>query len=276
MDRIVFLKQRINFPQSNQAIVSARCKRVVWLRNAWRADDKNIPIDSSQFDLEIHGLINSIFASHPSEVRPDIAAVQRLRKNLANFDKLKKIGFPDQNPLEVKNSIQRPLNLRNDSELLFCYLTDNRVQKHACETEVLNPINEEKILLAIQNGIRRKVAAKRVTVEVNPTSNLIVANYSDLSKHPIWRLDSPSYSDEYGVPPVSVCVGSDDPLVFATELPQEYQRLSDALAQSGFSEVESSEWLDKVRQRSLEVRNTIPVTSFAPITSISTGVNLNR
>ena len=82
----------------------------------------------------------------------------------------------------------------------------------------------------------------------------------------MWRLNRPGYSDK--IPPVSLCVGSDDPLVFATDLRQEYQRLSDALGQAGYSDVQIDKWLDRVREKSLEVRNTLSVTSFAPVTSI--------
>ena len=61
----------------------------------------------------------------------------------------------------------------------------------------------------------------------------MTGDLSDLKSHPLWRLRPPIPID--GVPPVSICIGSDDPVVFSTDLRQEYQRVFDALITAGLS-----------------------------------------
>jgi hypothetical protein len=59
------------------------------------------------------------------------------------------------------------------------------------------------------------------------------------------------------VAPVSVCVGSDDPLTFASDLRQEYQLLVDAMAMAGVSDEQARRWIERVRIRGLEGRFTV-------------------
>lgn len=238
---------------------------LIWARSA--------TVDTSgpfrRWELEINRLIDVIFNSIPPEHRPDSLAIERMCANLTDLRVLKKIGFPDQDPLLIRKSFGGNLkenSHKNDLVLLFSFLTDADIADAASTIVLIDPDLDKDAVLALQDSLRTKVALRGVAVEVNPTSNLVVANYDDLSKHPMWRLNRPGYSDE--IPPVSLCIGSDDPLVFSTNLPLEYQRLSDALGQSGFSDVQIDEWLDRVREKSLEVRNTLSETSFAPVNSI--------
>jgi adenosine deaminase len=54
-----------------------------------------------------------------------------------------------------------------------------------------------------------------------------------------------------------MCIGSDDPFVFSTNLPEEYQFLADSLVFAGKSHAEAREWLDLLRRMGLESRFTI-------------------
>jgi aminodeoxyfutalosine deaminase len=65
----------------------------------------------------------------------------------------------------------------------------------------------------------RLLAERRIPLEVNPTSNLRLGVYADLSEHPLPRLRAA------GVP---LTIGSDDPPLFNTTLGDEIVLLSDA------------------------------------------------
>ena len=93
-------------------------------------------------------------------------------------------------------------------------------------------------------------------MEVNPSSNLMIGDLGDLDEHPIWRLRPVKPDDE--TPPVSVCIGSDDPLTFATNLPHEYQLLFDAIVRSGESLEVALNWLDAARATGMRARFTLP------------------
>ena len=60
---------------------------------------------------------------------------------------------------------------------------------------------------------------------------------------------------------------SDDPLTFATNLPEEYQWLLDALVFAGCSEEQARQWLNRVRETGLENRFTVRRSGLA-ITSM--------
>ena len=91
-------------------------------------------------------------------------------------------------------------------------------------------------------------------VEVNPTSNLLIGHLEDLTTHPMWRL-KPPIRQEHDPPPVGVCIGSDDPLTFNSNLPQEYQCLLDAMLLSGrLSDDQAIQWLDQARRCGLDHR----------------------
>lgn len=68
-------------------------------------------------------------------------------------------------------------------------------------------------------------------------------------------------------PPVSICIGSDNPLTFVTNLPEEYQLLLDALVLAGCSGEQARQWLNRVRETGLENRFTVPRSGLA-ITSM--------
>ncbi|MCP4690913.1 MAG: hypothetical protein GY859_22870, partial [Desulfobacterales bacterium] len=58
--------------------------------------------------------------------------------------------------------------------------------------------------------------------------------------------------------PIAVCIGSDDPLTFATNLRQEYSILYEALITGGVSDCQAQTWLERARDTGLHSRFTIP------------------
>ena len=140
-------------------------------------------------------------------------------------------------------------------KLLYQYLTDPAVYQRGQTVEWVDVGAEGELLAELQAGVRREVGRRGITVEVNPSSNLLVGDLSDLTRHPLWRLFPPRPSAE--VPPVGICFGSDDPITFATAIREEYQLVSDALISAGLSEQEARHWTDQVRRNGLEARFTV-------------------
>lgn len=147
--------------------------------------------------------------------------------------------------------------------LVYRYLTDRRIFLRGARVDWVDASTEGEVLAEIQNVLRRRLCEMCIAVEVNPSSNLLIGDFSELAKHPLWRLHPPRPDPE--TPPISVCIGSDDPLTFATSLPEEYQFLYDSLILSGLSDEESLSWLDKARQSGLEHRFTLPAASLADL-----------
>ena len=78
------------------------------------------------------------------------------------------------------------------SKLVRDYLTSADLFERGQETEWINPSAEGDALAGLQAGVRRRLGQIGIAVEVNPTSNLLIGDLGDLSKHPLWRLRPPA------------------------------------------------------------------------------------
>ena len=159
-------------------------------------------------------------------------------------------SFQDGQPLEKGDQGEAPWRL------LYAYLTDPKAFINGQKQVLVDPSFEAESLEIIQTELRRKIGAAGITVEINPSSNLLIGNMSDLQNHPLWRLKSPE--KQAGVP-VAVCIGSDDPITFATRNREEYQLVYDTLTLAGLSDMEARQWLQEVREAGLESRFTLPL-----------------
>jgi hypothetical protein len=176
-------------------------------------------------------------------------------------------GYPD-NPTLRSHNLRRQAErdvkegdqLEPDGrQLLRAYLGDEDVWRRGRIPETVDLRNirhEQAALIQLQDGLRRKIGKLCLTIEVNPSSNLLVGDLGNFVGHPLWRLRPVVRTD--AVYPLSVCVGSDDPLTFATTLPQEYQLLFDALIIMGRSHEEAIRWIDEARDAGMQSRFTLP------------------
>lgn len=175
-------------------------------------------------------------------------------------------GFPDKPTLRGYN-VRRQEQAEKEKDgpepdgryLLRVYLSDEKVWRRGRipkAIDVRNVKHECEALCQLQEGLRRKVGRLCLTVEVNPSSNLLIGDLGNFVGHPLWRL-RPVVPDNV-VSPLSVCIGSDDPLTFATTLPHEYQLLFDALILMGHSHEVAMKWIDEARDAGMQARFTLP------------------
>ena len=126
------------------------------------------------------------------------------------------------------------------------------------EKIIVNPrVNETEILVELQQALRRKVGKSGIFIEVNPSSNLLIGNLSDFNNHPLWRLKPPGNTEDEMIP-LSICIGSDDPIIFTTDTRSEYQHLYNSFLRAGLTDSDARLWLDNVRKTGLESRFTLP------------------
>lgn len=135
------------------------------------------------------------------------------------------------------------------------YLSNPGVFERGREILWIDPSGETEAIQFLQSELRKKVGRMGLTIEVNPSSNLLIGHLGEIEHHPLWNLCPPV--DRGDDPPLSVCIGSDDPLTFATTLREEYQLLYDALVLQGNSEVANA-WLERARSAGLNARFTLP------------------
>jgi hypothetical protein len=198
---------------------------------------------------QIPALVEAIFGPGV-----DAREIEQLREDLFDPWMLYRAGFPA-GPVPDAAA-------QGDPRLswLISYLTDGATFQRGRTSVWVETASEAASLAALQAELRRKVGRIGITVEVNPTSNLLIGDLNDLTRHPLWRLRPirPSAGD---TPPVPICIGSDDPLVFNSSLPLEYQSLCDAMTLAGYSEEEIRRWISRTRESGMETRFTTTIHS---------------
>jgi hypothetical protein len=121
-------------------------------------------------------------------------------------------------------------------------------------TEVKVERKWDEPLRDVQNDQLAELAEKGIGLEANPSSNLAIAGLGKLERHPIFRWLPVKPEDRAGVPLPRVCVGSDDPAIFHTELLHEYALLIQAARETErFSERDIRLWVDELRLNGLDL-----------------------
>lgn len=182
-----------------------------------------------------------------------------------NEAELHHAGFPDQPELQAHRARGQTdqLSAKEDQPhawpLLTEYLCNEQVWRKGRAPEIISfrsVQHEEEALSQLQNGLRRRIGALGLTIEVNPSSNVVIGDLGHLEAHPLWRLRPVKPGETSS--PLSVCLGSDNPLTLATTLPHEYQLLFDALVLAGHSHEVAMNWIEIVRDAGMRTRFTLP------------------
>ena len=189
--------------------------------------------------------------------------LSQLVKCLHDERMLRRLGFPNRAAVRTLRKRKSAGAGSDNTRLLEEYLRSTEVWRNgrALETIVWERVEHElEALNRLQRELRRNIGKLGLTVEITPSSNLMVADLGFMEEHPIWSLMPIQAVDD--VPPLSVCIGSDDPLTFATSLPQEYQLLFDTVVLAGQTHEVALGWLEKARAAGVRGRFTLP-RSFA-------------
>lgn len=94
-------------------------------------------------------------------------------------------------------------------------------EKIAIDCEAMDePLNSEQMRL-LQDCVLKEINRRGIVLETLPTSNVRISVYRSYSEHHVFRWLGFKGSGER----MSVCVGSDDPGIFATNLRNEYAHL---------------------------------------------------
>lgn len=143
--------------------------------------------------------------------------------------------------------------------LLVAQLTDAGVFRRGLEpVEVSVTPGEIAFLKAAQRCLRAVLGRLEVTVESNPSSNLLIGSYGDVTEHPAFRLQPlPGMSAPDG-DPVLLSVNVDDPITFASRLADEYAHLYYGLLRQNVTSQDALLWLDRVRENGYRSRFTLP------------------
>lgn len=164
------------------------------------------------------------------------SCIVQLMDHLYSERALQRAGFPG-------------LNRERSASLLERYLTSGEIFRRGQALQQVDATQDLPALRVLRAAVKRSLAQRSIVIETNPTSNLLIAHAADLDRHPLWRLSTP---DE----PLDLAIGSDDPLTFATSLPEEYQVVADSLMLMGQAHDEALAWVHRARKTGLKARFT--------------------
>jgi hypothetical protein len=213
----------------------------------WRCySQHHVPVRSERIEYvknELRSLGRIIFNRDCT-----IHEISRFYQQLHNASVLASTGFP--------NVTARPLSrISDDYKLLYTYLTCRDCFRRCKENIWVPTQTEVEAMEALQGFLRQRVSSLGLTVEINPSSNLLIGQLSDLLNHPLWRMRPPNGNRD--IAPLRVCIGSDDPITFATRLPNEYMLLHDAMINAGLGSHVADEWIETARQAGMNARFTL-------------------
>jgi len=180
---------------------------------------------------EIERLTNAVFGAVTTP-----SCIVQLMDHLYSERALQRVGFPG-------------LNRERSASLLERYLTSGEIFRRGQALQQVDATQDLPALHVLRAAVKRSLAQRSIVIETNPTSNLLIAHAADLDRHPLWRLSTP---DE----PLDLAIGSDDPLTFATSLPEEYQVVADSLMLRGQAHEEALAWVHRARKTGLKARFT--------------------
>ncbi len=114
---------------------------------------------------------------------------------------------------------------------------------------MLEPINIEvtkqdtEIAKTVQKIVIEKLSREGIIIEVNPTSNNIIGFGDTLLEHHAYQINSITFDPNK----LSICVNSDDPSVFNTNVSNELAYMYYGMVEKGVCKDEAITWLDKLR-----------------------------
>lgn len=187
-------------------------------------------------------------------------------KRQAAFEKL--LGFPYDARIREKRSIQEFERLRGHHVLQIFnrWNTDVDILKRRAELiEVKRDFLDAETLLHIQQTVQREVREHGIVVEILPVSNYRIGLYTDMKQHHALRwLRVPGHFHKEDVK-MNVCLGSDDPGIFASDIKAEFYHLFCAMKSCGMDD-------DEVLSRLDELNETGRIYSFAAVKTKEPGI----
>jgi hypothetical protein len=249
---------------STGRVVQTREERLldlVWEWNCYAKRGVDVtPKRQAYVGKEIGRLAHHIFDKKILSYAPDDVA--GMWDSLHKERSLQNTGFPDQ--AELRRYARRGRSEESSEtdaaaeRMLDAYLCDELVWRkgRVLETIDLRSLkHESQALTELQKGLQRRIGNLCLTIEVNPSSNLLIGDLIDFKNHPLWRIRP--VGGLSSAPPMSICIGSDNPLTFATSLPHEYQLLFDAIVLGEQSHEVAIKWIDEVRESGMRARFTL-------------------
>lgn len=109
-------------------------------------------------------------------------------------------------------------------------------------------VTEQDILIVeeLQKILKEKLGKKGIVIEVNPSSNMAIADLDGMEENQLYQLDG--RMDQQNL---IVCINSDDPAVFNTNVSNELAYIYYGMLEKNISREAALLWIDKIRRNGM-------------------------
>ncbi len=204
---------------------------------------------------EVSRLATKIYGEDKASERPmEVLIEARRRRHDPRV--LRRLGYPVRRPDTGLTGVDR---------LVWRYLREGAVFARGQDVvEVISTETETAVATKLQAWLRRKLGQLEITVESNPSCNLLLGNLDSLEHHPAFRLqplpDAGGAASPVG-PDVLLSLNTDNPATFASCLADEYAHIFHALSRRDLSARQALAWLDEARRNGMRARFTLAASA---------------
>ena len=109
-------------------------------------------------------------------------------------------------------------------------------------------VTEQDLLIIeeLQKILIEKLGRLGIVIEVNPSSNTAIADLDTFGKNQFYKMN-----DAYDIQNLIVCVNSDDPAVFNTNVSNELAYIYYGMLEHGVSREAALRWIDQIRENGI-------------------------
>lgn len=134
-------------------------------------------------------------------------------------------------------------------KLYWLWSTDSGCRSRQDEAEEISTdFLSESILLKLQQKVQHILSGRDIVIETLPVSNLRISQYKDIQQHHILRWLKAGEYAQPGDADLLICVGSDDPGIFVSDIKNEYYHLYTMLRTAGLTATEAIEKLRHINK----------------------------
>lgn len=110
-------------------------------------------------------------------------------------------------------------------------------------------ITEQDLLIIeeLQKMLKEKLGRRGIVIEINPSSNMAISDLEKLEENQLYQMNRPN--DQRNV---LVCVNSDDPAVFNTNVSNELAYIYYGMLEQNVSRETALVWIDRIRKSGMD------------------------
>ena len=210
------------------------------------------PSSSSSGDLlyleqRIHALSSKIFQRTTDNGQAPVyipvsvllESYERLFQDFSKPDSCRLCALGKETECSLKS-----LETMTGSEILKTYHCNHFVPSMKQVIHYHLQTQEIAILKTLQAMMQEFISRRGIMVEVNPSSNVIIGPIDTMNQHPLYTMSS--YQCDYK--DLMVCVNSDDPGVFQTNISNELGIAYMGMIERGIGREACLSWVDRLRE----------------------------